>query len=212
MKANKILPIVAFTALILTLAYGLILAYTPKAEFLQGQVEAREYNISSKVPGRIEQVMVQRGDQVAVGDLLYVINSPELNAKLMQAEGGRDAAQAQLEKADKGARIHQITASKDQWRKAQAAAKLRYATYLRINNLFEDGVLARQKRDEAFTQWQAANYTQKAALAMYEMAKEGAREETKAAAAGQAKMAEGMEVKDIVAFTKRLNTIMTKAF
>jgi HlyD family secretion protein len=58
MKANKILALIAFTALILALVYGLKLAYTPKAEFLQGQVEAREYNISSKVPGRIEKVLV----------------------------------------------------------------------------------------------------------------------------------------------------------
>ena len=191
MTLNKILASTAFVVLIGFLGYGLIRAYTPKPVLLQGQIEAQEYHISSKVPGRIEDVMVSRGDTVKKGDLLYVISSPELNAKLMQAEGGRDAANAQLEAADFGARQQEISAAKGQWQKAKSADKLFKTTYIRVNNLFEEGVLPKQKRDEAFTQWQAAKYTEQAALAMYQMAKEGARTETKAAAAGQARMAEG---------------------
>ena len=42
---------------------------------LQGQIEAREYNVSSKVPGRVEQVLVRRGDNVAEGDLLFAITA-----------------------------------------------------------------------------------------------------------------------------------------
>ncbi|MCF1429012.1 MAG: efflux RND transporter periplasmic adaptor subunit, partial [Shewanella sp.] len=57
--------------------------------------------------------------------------------------------------------------------------------------LFHEEVLARPKPDEAYTQWQAAKYTEQAALAMYQMAQEGAREQTRAAAAGKAMMAQG---------------------
>ncbi len=109
----------------------------------------------------------------------------------MQAEGGRDAALAMQQEADNGARKQQVAASKEQWLKAQAAAKLARTTFDRVEVLFNEGVLARQKRDEAFTQWQAAKYTEQAALAMYQMTDEGARVETKAAAAGNARMAEG---------------------
>jgi hypothetical protein len=66
MQANKILAVLAVIFLAMVLAYGVNLAFTPKPVFLQGQIEAREYNISSKVPGRIEQVMVRKGDKVAV--------------------------------------------------------------------------------------------------------------------------------------------------
>ncbi|WP_299805481.1 efflux RND transporter periplasmic adaptor subunit [uncultured Shewanella sp.] len=191
MRTNRILAAVAFIVLIGALVYGLILAYSPKPQMLQGQIEAREYNISSKVPGRVEEVLVRRGDKVTEGDLLYAIYSPELKAKLMQAEGGRDAALAMQQEADNGARKQQVAASKEQWLKAQAAAKLARTTFDRVEVLFNEGVLARQKRDEAFTQWQAANYTEQAALAMYQMTDEGARVETKAAAAGNARMAEG---------------------
>lgn len=191
MRTNRILAVVALIVLVGILGYGLKLAYSPKPQILQGQIEAREYNISSKVPGRVERVLVRRGDLVVAGDLLYAIDSPELNAKLMQAEGGRDAAKAIQDKADNGARKQQVTASKEQWLKAQAAAKLANTTYNRVEALFNDGVLARQKRDEAFTRWQAAKYTEQAAYAMYQMADEGARAETKAAAAGNTRMAEG---------------------
>ncbi len=51
--------------------------------------------------------------------------------------------------------------------------------------------MAEQKRDEAYTQWQAARYTEQAAYQMYTMAKEGARVETKRAAAEKARMAAG---------------------
>ncbi|MCT7942644.1 HlyD family secretion protein [Shewanella holmiensis] len=198
MRANKILAVLAVIILAMILAYGVNLAFAPKPVFLQGQIEAREYNISSKVPGRIEQVMVRKGDKVAVDDILFVIDSPELNAKLMQAEGGRDAAKAMQQEADNGARQQQITASKEQWLKAKAATELMQKTYQRIENLFNEGVVPRQKRDEVYTQWQAAKYTDQAAFAIYQMAQEGARVETKAAAEGNARMAEGA-VKEVSA-------------
>ncbi len=94
-----------------------------------------------------------------------------------------------VKKAMKGARTQQIAAAKDTWLKAQAAAKFAEKTYLRVANLFESGVLAEQKKDEAHVRFQAAQYTEKAARQMYLMAKEGAREETKEAAEAQEKAA-----------------------
>ncbi|WP_095498736.1 HlyD family secretion protein [Paraferrimonas haliotis] len=191
MPANKVVAGVAAIVVIGALGWGLLKAFEPQVQPLQGQIEAREYNISSKVPGRVEQVMVRKGDSVVADDLLFSIDSPELRAKLQQAQGGRDAAKAMLAEADKGARQQEINASKEQWLKAKAGAELANTTYQRVQNLFDEGVVARQKRDEAYTQWQAAQYTEQAAYSMYEMAQEGAREETKAAAAGNALMAEG---------------------
>ncbi len=101
----------------------------------------------------------------------------------------------------KGAREQQIQAAKDQWLKAKAAADLMEKTYQRVNNLYKDGVVAEQKRDEAMTQWQASKYTESAAFQMYNMAKEGARSETKVAAAEKARMAAGA-VAEVEAYAK----------
>ncbi|ENC9834725.1 biotin/lipoyl-binding protein [Vibrio fluvialis] len=186
------------------IGYSFYQAYQPEAVRLQGQIESQQYSISSKVPGRIDQVYVRKGDEVKKGQLIFTLHSPEIEAKLEQAIAGQKAAGALAQEAENGAREQQIRAAKDQWMKAKAAAELAEKTYLRVNNLYKDGVVAEQKRDEANTQWQAAKYTESAAFQMYEMAKEGARAETKQAAQEKARMAAGAvaEVEAYAADTK----------
>ncbi|MBD1558864.1 HlyD family efflux transporter periplasmic adaptor subunit [Vibrio sp. S9_S30] len=182
------------------LIYSFNAAYEEQPVRLQGQIEAQQYHISSKVAGRIDKVLVRKGDVIQNGDLVFTIYSPELDAKLEQAIASKEAAGALAQEAEKGARAQQIQASKDQWKKAKAASDLMEKTYSRINNLYNDGVVAEQKRDEALTQWQAAKYTESAAYQMYQMASEGVRDETKRAAAEKARMAAGA-VAEVEAFT-----------
>ncbi|WP_418113119.1 biotin/lipoyl-binding protein [Vibrio scophthalmi] len=200
MKNKKTLALsAAAIALASWVGYSFYQAYQPKPIHLQGQIESQQYSISSKVAGRIDQVLVRKGDVVTKDQLIFTIHSPEIEAKLEQAKAGEKAADALAKEAEKGARSQQIQAAKDQWKKASAAEELAEKTYLRVNNLYQDGVVAEQKRDEAQTQWQAAKFTQSAAFQMYQMAKEGARDETKVAAAEKARMAAGA-VAEVEAF------------
>lgn len=191
-------------AIIAWIIYSFYLAYQPKPVTLQGQIEAQQYSISSKVAGRIDTVMVKKGDIVKKGDPIFTLYSPEIEAKLEQAMAGQAIAGAMAQQASNGARTQQTKASEDQWRKAKAGASLHEKTYKRVNNLFQEGVVSEQKRDEAWTQWQAAKYTENAALQMFQMAKEGARVETKRAADEKLRMAEGAvaEVQAYVQDTK----------
>lgn len=200
MKSTKSLPFALVAiALIGWVGYSFYLAYQPQPVRIQGMIEAQQYSISSKVPGRIDEVFVRKGDQIAKGQLIFTLHSPEIEAKLEQARAGEKAAGALAQEAEIGARSQQIQAAKDQWLKAKAAADLMEKTYQRVNNLYSDGVVAEQKRDEARTQWQAAKYTESAAFQMYQMAQEGVREETKVAAAEKARMAAGA-VAEVEAF------------
>lgn len=192
MKKTKPFVLAAVSVAIVSwVGYSFYQAYQPKPVRLQGQIESQQYSVSSKVPGRIDQVLVRKGDMIDKGDLVFTLHSPEIEAKLEQAKAGQKAAGALAMEANKGARSQQIQAAKDQWQKAKAAASLMEKTYLRVNNLYKDGVIAEQKRDEAKTQWEAAKYTESAAFQMYQMAEEGARSETKLAAAENARMAAG---------------------
>nr|WP_217909455.1 efflux RND transporter periplasmic adaptor subunit [Desulfosediminicola flagellatus] len=173
------------------LCYSFWLAYQPVPTVLQGQIEAQQYNISSKVPGRVDQILVKKGDVVSKGQLIFTIYSPEIEAKLSQAKAGQDTADAMVEQAEQGARSQEIAAARDQWKQAGAAVDLLEKTYTRIENLYNSGVVPEQKRDEVYTQLKAARYTENSALQLYQMAQEGAREETKKAAAGKARMAAG---------------------
>ena len=160
-------------------------AYQPKALVLQGEIDAQSYNISSKIPGRIAEVFVKKGDFVKKDDIVFTLSSPEVEAKLAQAEAAKDAAGAQKDQADKGARAQEIQAAQDQWEKAKAAEALMKTTYERINRLYKQGVISQQKRDEVYTKYKAAKYDANAAKQMAVMAKEGARVEVKKAASAQ---------------------------
>ncbi|MBP3140285.1 HlyD family secretion protein [Aliivibrio fischeri] len=203
-NSKKIISIVTLSVVIGWIGYSFWSAYQPRPELLQGQIEAEQYNISSKVPGRIENIYVKKGDMIEKGQAVFSLYSPEIEAKLAQAKAGEAAASALAEEAEQGARTQQVAAAKDQWHKAKAASQLLEKTYARVNNLYKDGVVAEQKKDETYTQWQAAKYTESAAYQMYQMAKEGARTETKRAANEKVKMAMGSvaEVEAYVADTK----------
>ena len=169
-------------ALVIWVSYTFYEAYQPKATVLQGEIDAQSYNISSKLPGRIAEIFVKKGDEVNIDDKIFSINSPEVEAKLKQAKAAQDAARAQKKQADNGARKEQIQAAYDQWQKAKAAEELMLKTYLRIQKLYDGGVVSQQKRDEVYTKYQAAKYTSNAAKQMADMIKKGARVEIKDAA------------------------------
>ena len=160
--------------------------------YLQGQVEAKQINVAPKVPGRVKAIYKQEGDQVHKGDLLLELESTELDAKLSQAEAARLAAQAQSDKAQRGARTEQIQAAYNVWQQAQAAADFAAKSYERVNNLYNDKVLPAQKKDEVYTQMVALQKQADAAKSQYEMAKNGARVEDKTAAQVLVAQAQGV--------------------
>lgn len=191
MNKNRLFIII--TVVIILLGVSLIGWFTmkPAATILQGQVEATEVKVATKLVGRVEKLLVQEGDKVVAGQQLLLLDSPEVHAKMEQAQAARSAALAQKNKADNGARIEQIQGAQNMWLKAQAGADLAAKTYERVLNLYNDGVVPMQKRDEAETQLKAAELTAKAAKANYEMAKKGARSEDIDAAGAMVLRADG---------------------
>ena len=168
-------------------------------EIIQGQAEATEYRVSSKVPGRVLKFFVSEGDKVKAGDTVAILEAPDVMAKLMQAQAAEQAAQALSEKAQRGTRSEQLQAAFEMWQKAKAGLEIAEKSYNRVNRLYEAGVMTAQKRDEAKAQYDAMQATERAAHAQYTMAKNGAQREDKAAAASQVECAKG-EVAEVSSF------------
>ena len=160
-------------------------------DIIQGQAETTDYRLSSKVPARVCEIRVQEGDHVRRGDTLVILEAPDIRAKLSQAEAAYAAAQAQEQKAQNGTRQEQVQQAYEMWQKARAAMEVAEKTYHRINRLFENGVMAEQKRDEAQAQYEAMVATERAARSQYDMAVNGARHEDKVAAGAQVQRAQG---------------------
>jgi HlyD family secretion protein len=190
-KNNMLLAFILLIAALLLIAFAGWWLLKPKVEILQGQVEATEVKVSGKVPGRILELRVKEGDSVRQGDTLVILDSPEITAKLEQAQAVAKAAQAQDTKADKGARKEQIDTAYAMWKKAQAGTNIARKSYSRMQDLHNQGVISAQKRDEAEANYLAMKATEHAALSQYQMAKNGTQKEDKKAAQALVDQAQG---------------------
>jgi len=204
-KKNKDLRtglIALIIVVILIFIVGLIIN-RPEPIIIQGEADASEIRISGKITGRINKFNVEEGSQVHMGDTLVIIDSPELSAKLEQANAAENAAQAQNKKAIKGARKEQIMGAFEMWQKAQVGVDISKKSYDRVQRLFDKGVVTAQKRDEAEAQYKAAVATANAAKSQYDMAKNGAESEDKEAALALVDRAKGA-VNEVKSYFKEI--------
>lgn len=193
---NLIGGVCALVAVVLIIALAGYFVSKPKAQVIQGVAEASEYRVSGKVPGRVEEMYVREGQKVHKGDTVVFIDSPEVRAKLAQANAAKAAAIAQSSKAQAGARSEEISGAYNLWQSAVVQEDVMRKSYERMQKLYEQKVVSAQKYDEVKAKYDAAVATAAAAKSKYDMAVSGARNEDKAAARALVAQANGavMEV------------------
>jgi len=179
-------------AVIVFVFYGLYLANRPVRAPLQGQIEARYIDIAPKITGRVAKLHVAEGDEVQPGTLLVTLDSPEIEAKVLQAQAARAAASAHQELVDRGARQEEVRSAKADWERSEAAARLAESTFKRINALYREGLVSQQHNDEVETAYHAASDTEAAARARYDLSMNGFRREERDAAAATTRGANAM--------------------
>lgn len=190
-SGSKLIPILIFAAVIIGVALYGFLFLRHEDNIIQGEAEVTEVRISSKVPGRIAKFFVEEGSIVRKGDTLAVLSTPDINAKLAQAQAVKMAALAQNQKAITGTRIEQIQGAYEMWQKSIAGVDIAQKSFDRVQNLFNKGVITAQKRDEAEANLKASIATEKAAKSQYDMAVNGAQREDKEAAMALVEQAKG---------------------
>lgn len=144
---------------------------------LQGEVDTKTVDLSSKVVGRVLKINIQKGDTVKKGDVLLELDTPEINAKAEQADAMLALAMAQQAKVNNGTRAEQIGMAKANFDVAKK-------TYERMNRLHNEGVIPTQKLDEATAKYQAAKE-------QYTMLVNGAQQEDKLSATANVRRARG---------------------
>ena len=176
---NILLAIIAFILVVVIVGLIGFLTLGREDDTIQGEVEVSEYRVSSKLPGRIVELRVKEGDFVRKGDTLAILEVPEIEAQRKAADAGVAASAAFNTITDKGARKEQIQGAYQLWQQAQAAHEITKKSYTRAQNLFDEGVITAQKRDEAYAAYKAAEAAVLAAKSQYDLAKNGARAEEK---------------------------------
>ena len=188
---NILLAVLGFASVVLIVALIGHLALQRDPEEIQGEMEVEEYRVSGKVPGRILALLAKEGDFVHAGDTLAIIEAPEVNAKMVQAQSAADAATAIAQMTQNGARKEQIQAAAQILEQAKAGLEIAEKSYNRMKKLHEEEVISAQKFDEAEAMYKSAQAQVKTAQSNYQMAVNGARDEERRAAAATAGQARG---------------------
>ncbi|WKS95398.1 HlyD family secretion protein [Riemerella columbina] len=127
-----------------------------KTTEIQGKVEREDLAVVSKIPGRIQKILVQEGDWVKKGDTLAILDIPEVEAKKAQAQGAVKSAEAQYNMAHRGATANQLK----QLRAKKAALTEQYEfakkSLRRMQAMVDDSLIPQQKYDEVFAKYQGA--------------------------------------------------------
>lgn len=168
--------------LIAFIVVGLFLAARPAPDQVQGMVEAETFTVTTKVPSRVERFLAAEGDQVKAGQELALMSSPEVEAKDAQARALLQSTQAIQSLSREGARTEDVQSVESIWRASQATARLAEQTARRAENLFAEGVISAQRRDEAVAARAATASQTEAARQQYLKALAGTRPQEKSVA------------------------------
>src|SRR5262245_12075780 len=123
--------------LIIAAIAGLSIWYLvrPQPLLVQGEVDATRFDIAARVDGRVGEIPVERGQDVAAGAVLVKIDNPETVAKYEQAVAAKIVADAQLANINVGTRVEVIAAKKAALERAQASVVLAQKTYGRVSQI-----------------------------------------------------------------------------
>jgi len=136
---------------------------------LVGTVDANEVVVSSKIPGRIQTLTVQEGQDVQAGELIATIESDDLQAAAKAAEATAASEKSKLngtvetEQQNRGETTSATVSAEAQVKAAQATLAQAQANFehqqadtSRTVALAQQGIMSEQSRDEAVTSLQAA--------------------------------------------------------
>ena len=189
-KKKKYLLLALIPVLLAVIAFGLWKSYQPAPLELQGRVEAETVQVATKVPSRIEEIYVEEGQRVKKGDVLVRLNSPEIQAKKQQAAAALQSALALQSTAERGSQEENIASLYANWQSLKAQQNLAKVSYERGANLFKEGVISRQRRDELYAASQSAAQMTEAAYQQYARAKRGSTSQQKSSADAQVDIAQ----------------------
>ena len=191
-------------AVVASMAIWGIMHLRPNDKSIQGQADCEVVRVSGKLGGRLVELYVKEGDYVHKGQRLAKIYSSTTDATYTKAKEMKNVAANQNQKVERGTRYEIIESARKMVEQAKsarqqaiAAEEITRKTYERINNLYNEGVVTEQKRDEAKAALDAATAAVGTATAAVEaaeaqllMAKNGAQAEDKAASQGMENVAQ----------------------
>ena len=140
-------------------------------------VPNRSVTVLSKISGKIESVLVEKGNDIQSGRELVLIEDESLMLVLDQAYYAWQAAEAQYAKASKGLREQEIENARAIADKAEKDYQLAKDNYDRANRLYEKGAISKAGFEESEAALRAAQTGLENARRSLALMEEGASQE-----------------------------------
>jgi HlyD family secretion protein len=134
-----------------------------------GRIEGDHVTVSSKFPGRIQQLLVREGATVTVGQVLIRLDDSQIQARVDQARHAAEAHQAQVEAAHMTLAVlnlevplaieradAQVAKAKNAVSKAVSVEREARSDARRFRELSEKDEASLQQRDQATMRWEVA--------------------------------------------------------
>jgi HlyD family secretion protein len=179
---KKIIPIVILLAAAVAAGVYYYPRLTQKAApvnqlTLSGNIEAHESLVGFKVPGRIVELPVEEGQQVAQGALLARLDDADLKQRIRVDEATVGVRESNLALTLAGTRHQEVKAAQQTMIDAEADLAQKKLDNERAQKLFARDEVSAQERDQAATALKRAEAIFKAAQQRYNEAVEGSRKE-----------------------------------
>lgn len=127
-----------------------------ESDTLYGYLEGELTYLSSPVAGYLDDLPVERGQQIVAGQSLFRLNTQPEKADLIRAEAQYDAAEARLADLIQGQRKTVVESIVAQLEQAEAQANLASLTLNRTKKLYRKEVVAKAALDMAEEEYDLA--------------------------------------------------------
>lgn len=191
LQKNKKLSVIVGMVMISLIGGGIWwwIHYAGTVSTDDARVKGRIVSVSSRVSARIDELLVDEGDQVQAGQVIAKLDSKELEAQVAQAKANLATAQAKLAGIKTGNRPQQIAEAAASADSAEANFANAKKVYERTKALYDQGALSAQQMDSAQTALAVAQAQYAAANQSANLVAEGSRPEDIQAAEAQVEQA-----------------------
>src|SRR5262245_22836267 len=116
---------------------------------IAGMVRHTEIRIAPETTRRLATIAVSQGQHIQKGDLLAVLDNPELTAAMGEAKAARESARAERDRIYSGVRAEEEEIATQAVHTAEANLLLARQQHDRVVKLAGKDFLSRQKLDES---------------------------------------------------------------
>lgn len=185
--------IAVFVAVILCVAAGYKLhLQKQQAQVFTGTVEVTTADVTPKVSGYLDKLLVKEGDEVAKNMLLAAIDDKDYAVQLERDKAQLEQARSLLVDLERGARSEELQQAAANADAARSVKEKAAKDWQRYQELYASGAVSRQQYDDAEKNYQVAVKQLEAADASYSLLVSGTREDQIAAQRQEVKRCEAV--------------------